>query len=157
YLTLGIIQAPSLQFTGAIADPGSLAQEINALILNGQSAAGGINFVTSAAATALISGGFNLLLRLTNGGAVVVTIDSAYNLVNSLPQPETFGQKFQFQIVTTGATTVATPTLSDTAVTLAGTTTVLAAASRWYQGQVTQLTSTTGITTTAGTTFVSLT
>jgi hypothetical protein len=157
FLRLGIIQSPALQFTGAIPDQQSLAANMNAVILNGQSAAGGINFVTSAAATALISSGFNLLLRLTNGGAVVVTIDSAYNIANNLPQPDTFGQKFQFQIVATGATTVATPTLSDTAVTLAGTTSVLAAASRWYQGQITQLTSTTGITTTAGTTFVSLT
>jgi hypothetical protein len=156
FLHLGIIQSPALQFTGAIPDQASLAANMNALILNGQSSAGGVNFVTSAAATALISTPGMLLLRLTNGGAVTVTIDSAYNLANNLPQPDTFGQKFQFQIVTNAATTVATPTLSDTAVTLSGTTAVLAASSRWYQGQITQLTSTTGIATTAGTTFVSL-
>jgi hypothetical protein len=99
----------------------------------------------------------NLLLRLTLGGAVTVTLDSAFNIVNNLPQPATLGQKFQMQIVTNAATTVATPTLSDTAVTLVGTTAVLAASSRWYQGQITQLTTTVGMPTTAGTTFTSLT
>jgi hypothetical protein len=40
FLKLPIIQAPALQFTGAIADPESLARETNAVILNGQSVAG---------------------------------------------------------------------------------------------------------------------
>jgi hypothetical protein len=64
---------------------------------------------------------------------------------------------FGFRIATIAATTVATPTLSDTAVTLAGTTSCVATAVREYIGTLTQVTSTSGISTTSGTTFTSLT
>jgi hypothetical protein len=98
----------------------------------------------------------NLTQRITTGGASTVTLDSAYNIVKTLPTPLALGQTFTFMIVTNAATTVATPTLSDTAVTLSGTTTVTAAGARWYQGAVTQINSTTGSTLTAGSTFTSI-
>lgn len=114
------------------------------------------NFATSAGATITVTALQNAVQRLTNGGAVTVTIDSAYNIVNTIPGAFA-GQKFPFTIVTNAGTTVATPTLSDTAVTLSGTTTCTAAGLRVIQGTVTQLTTTTGIPVTAGTTFTSLT
>src|SRR5262249_24607899 len=121
------------------------ADLIPALIGNGQTAIAAANFAyrTSAAASITLTSLQNLFQRLTNGGAVTVTIDSAYNIVNQLAYPFN-GQQFPFSIVATGATTVATPTLSDTAVTLAGTTTVLAAAWRLYSAQITQLSTTVG-------------
>lgn len=142
---------------GAQPDAYNLAQDMASLALNGQSAAGGVNFTASAGATATISSLGRGFFQYTNGGAVTVTIDSAYNIGLLLPQPLTLGQKFTFEIQTNAGTTIATPTLSDTAVTLAGTTSVLAAAMRWYQGAITQITTTTGMPTTAGTTFTSLT
>lgn len=144
-------------FDGAMLDQTAQVQLINALAQNGQSVAGGVVIAPSAAATVTLTGMGNLLEQLTNGGAVTVTFDSAYNIVNQLPQPAVIGEKFTFNIMTNAGTTVATPTLSDTAVTLAGTTTVLAAAMRWYQGVVTQLVSTVAALFTAGTTFTSLT
>lgn len=127
------------------------------MVNNSQSTAGGVNFVTSAAATALLTGLGNFLYRFTNGGAVTVTLDSAYNMGLQLPAPLAVGEKFTFNIVTNAGTTIATPTLSDTAVTLSGTTSVLAASLRWYQGVITQLTSNVSALFTAGTTFTSLT
>lgn len=165
YLALGIINNPQttnagLSFTGAIPDVGSLIGALGQLNQNGQNASGFWNFQTSAAATITISSLGNLFQRLTNGGAVTVTLDSAYNLVNNLNVPSNaayLGQVFTFNVITNAGTTVATPTLLSTDVTLAGTTTVLAAAMRWYQGQVTQIVTVTGAPMTAGTTFTSLT
>lgn len=115
-----------------------------------------LNFQTSAGPTITLSNLQALLQRLTNGGAVTVTLDSAYNLVANIPYAF-LGQAFGFTIITNAGTTVATPTLSDTAVTLSGTTTLLAAAARWYQFLITQLSTTTGAPVTSGTTFTSLT
>ena len=95
--------------------------------------------------------------RFTNAGAITLTLDYAYNIVNAIQNPF-LGQTFPFSILTTGAGgSIATPTLSDTAVTLAGTTSVSATSIRWYQGQITQLATTVGAPVTAGTTFTSLT
>jgi hypothetical protein len=152
----GVIQTPLTTYAGALPDLPSFAQNLAALGANGQSVAGGVNFQASAAASLTLTNMGNLLQQFTNGGAVTVTLDSAYNMVKALPQPASVGQAFTFQIVTNAATTIATPTLSDTAVTLAGTTSVLAASSRWYQGVITQLYSTTGSTLTAGTTYTSI-
>ena len=142
---------------GASLDASSTAVDLAQLALNGQSAAGGVNFVASAASSLTLTGLGNFVYQFTVGSAATLTVDSAYNLVQQLPQPLTVGEKFAFQVHASGATTIATPTLSDTAVTLAGTTSVLAGAMRWYQGSITQLYSTSGITTTPGTTFTSLT
>ncbi len=153
----GISQVPAVQINGANEDIAGSVNQINRLALNSQSAAGGVNFQASAGATATLTNLGNLLQQLTNGGAVTVTLDSAYNIVNTLPQPAAVGQNFTFNIQTIAATTVATPTLLSTDVTLAGTTTVLAAAMRWYQGVITQLTSTVGCPLTVGSTFTSIT
>jgi len=64
---------------------------------------------------------------------------------------------FNFKIFSSGAGTVATPTLSDTAVTLSGTTSIVAGDVRQYQVQITQLSTTSGAALTAGTTFTSIT
>lgn len=159
FLQLGAI-APfqgnaGLQFNGAAPDLGSLVQIIRQLQSGGMSSGLNTNFVTSAAASITLTNLGNLTQRLTNGGAVTVTLDSAFNIVAALLAPFV-GQTFGFMIVTNAGTTVATPTLSDTAVTLAGTTAVLAAAARWYSGTVTQLTTNTGFVPDAGTTFTSI-
>lgn len=114
-----------------------------------------VNFQTSAAATITLTNLQNLFQKLTNGGAVTVTLDSAYNIVATMPGAFN-GQTFAFSIFSSGAGTVATPTLSDTAVTLSGTTSIVAGNVRQYQGVITQLTSTVGMSTTPGTTFSSL-
>jgi len=163
FLTLPIIMAPSanagLTMNGNIPDNGSLVQTLAQMQNNSMYAGGGVDFQASAAASLTLTRLGNAVYQFTNGGAMTATIDYAYNIVNALPQPVFAGQKFQFMINTNAATTIATPTLSSTdgGVTLAGTTSVLAASARWYQGQITQLTSTTGMPTTAGTTFTSLT
>lgn len=156
FLTLSAVQIPPVSFLGALPDLGPLGATLGGLAANAQSAAGGVIFVASAAASATLTGLGNLLQQFTNGGAVTVTLDSAYNIGLQLPAPLSIGQKFTFNIQTNAGTTIATPTLSDTAVTLAGTTSVLAAAMRWYQGVITQVASTVGITTTVGTTFTSI-
>jgi len=163
YLTLPILLAPAanagLSMTGNIPDNGSLVQVLSQMQNNAMYAGGGVDFQAVAAATHTATRLGNAVLQYTVGQAMTLTLDYAYNIVNALPQPVFSGQKFQFMITTNAATTIATPTLSSTdgGVTLAGTTAVLAASARWYQGQITQLTSTAGMPTTVGTTFVSLT
>lgn len=151
-----IVQAPPTSFAGQLPDFPSFVANLAALANNGQSTAGGVNFTASAAASSTLTSLGNALAQYTVGSAMTLTLDSAYNIVKTLPQPAALGQVFTFQIVTNALTTIATPTLSDTAVTLAGTTSVLAASSRWYQGVISQLNSTTGSTLTAGTTFTSI-
>ena len=144
-------------FIGAIPDPASLQTALTQMAANGQSSAGGVNYNTSAAASLTLTVLGSALQFLSAGAAVTVTLDAAYNIVKSLPQPVAVGQTFGFRIVTAAATTVATPTLLDTAVTLAGTTSIAASTVREYLGTITQLTSTQGMATTTGTTFTSLT
>ena len=158
YMTLPVVAAPPLQFTGNIADNSSLQATVGALQANGSSGQDP-TFIASSGTSATLTALGNYLYQYTAGSATTLTIDYAYNIVNALPQPAVLGQKFGFQIVTNASTTIATPTLSSSSggVTLAGTTSVLAASSRWYQGVITQLTSTSGIQTTSGTTFTSLT
>lgn len=127
----------------------------NALALAAANA-GSVNFQTSAAATITITSLQNLVQRLTAGSACTVTLDSAYNIVAQIPNPFN-GMTFPTTIMTNAGTTVATPTLSDTAVTLSGTTTVLAAGLRALQCKITQMSTTVGAGMTAGTTFTSLT
>ena len=152
-----IVQTPATGYIGAIPDIGSMQPNLSALATNGASAAGGVTFVTSAASTSTLTALGNLLSRYTVGSAMTLTLDSAYNICKTLPQPLSIGQQFGFRIVTNASTTIATPTLSDTAVTLSGTTSVTASGLREYIGQLTQVTSTVGMPTTAGTTFTSLT
>lgn len=151
------IQVQSPSYAGSLLDPSSASTIITQLASNGMSAAGGLNFVTSSGTSATISSLANALLQYTAGSATTITMDYAYNIGLNQPFPQAVGQKFNFMIQTNASTTIATPTLSDTAVTLAGTTSVPAAGLRWYQGQFTQVYSTTGSQFTAGTTFTSLT
>ena len=155
-LKAALITTNSPVYDGAIVDPTSINLILSQVVRNGQSSAGGVNFSTSSATTATLTSLGNLMQFFTAGSATTVTLDSAYNIGLTLPQPLFVGQTFGFQILTNAATTIATPTLSDTAVTLAGTTSSLASALRQYQGAITQVFSTQGITTTAGTTFTSI-
>lgn len=160
YFALGVgapLPALPLQMNvlGAAVEPPALVALLNQMNA-ANTAADGANFQTSAGAAITLTALQNLTQRLTNGGAVTVTLDSAYSIVNSIPNAFA-GQTFPFTIITNAATTVATPTLTGSGVTLSGTTSVLAAAARWYQGQVTQIATTVGAPVTSGTTFTSLT
>lgn len=160
YFALGIgAPLPGLPSTvsinGALVDTGSLIAILNQL--NQANMAGdSYPFQTSAGATLTLTAMQGLTQRLTNGGAVVVTLDSAYNIVNTVFNPFV-GQTYQTTLVGNAGTTVATPTLSDTAVTLAGTTTLTTGGQRVLQTQITQVVTTQGAPMTAGTTFTSLT
>jgi|SRR5208282_2626842 len=151
-----LMTPPGFVFDGAIPDLFSLVQMLQAVLAQQQSGNPlGQNFQTSAAATITLTNLYQAYVKLTNGGAVTVTLDYAYNIVNQIPFPY-LGQAFSFQIVDNAATTVATPTLSDTAVTLAGTTTVTSGGFRHYQGVITQLATTSPLVVTTGTTFTSI-
>ena len=151
-----VVQSSPIVFDGAMQDTANQALMDSQFALNAQSAAGGVNFTASSASTATVTALANALLQYTVGSAMTMTIDYAYNICKYLPQPLSVGEAFTFQVVTNAGTTIATPTLSDTAVTLAGTTSVLAASSRWYQGVITQVTSNVGCALTAGSTFTSI-
>ena len=153
------IQAPTLQINGGVSDYQSLIAHENAQMANGMSGAGGCNFIASSATSyTLTNVAGNAIYQFTAGQAMTLTLDYAYNVCNTLPKPLSIGQQFSLQIVTNAATTIATPTLSsvETATVLAGTTAVLAASSRWYQGTLTQVSSTTAMVPTTGTTLTSL-
>lgn len=166
FLALGVIPLapapanpsllPSGFFDGSMADPGSLGTLLVGMSRGGMSNQGRLVYGTSSGATITLTALDSSWTVLTAGSAVTVTLDSAYNIVAQMPVPFV-GNQFPFFISTNASTTVATPTLSDTAVTLAGTTTVLAAALRVYTANITQLITTSGALLTAGTTFTSLT
>jgi len=147
--------ATGMVYTGNVPDLAAFAAMLSNIANNAGSAATPINFQTSAAATITLTGTAALFQRLTNGGATTVTLDSAYNMVLQIPGAFN-GMQWAFYIAATGATTVATPTLSTTDVTLSGTTTVLAAAMRCYAAQITQLTTNVVMPLTAGSTFTSI-
>src|SRR6516165_9025444 len=65
------------------------------------------NFASSAGAALTLSNLGNLYQKLTNGGAVVVTLDGAYNIVANLQNPF-LGQTGYFQIFSSGAGTAVT-------------------------------------------------
>lgn len=161
FLRLGIIGsgplnnlALAMQINGSSVEPTSLVSVLQQQALAGI-ASDGLNLQTNATATATLTAPIGLYLKLTNGGAVVVTVDSAYNIANTIQNPFA-GLTFPFWIFSSGAGTVATPTLTDQSVTLVGTTSIAAGLEREYQGVLTQLTTTSGVAMTAGTAFVSL-
>lgn len=123
---------------------------------NAASSAGGQNFVANSATSATLTALGNLSQQFTAGAATTVTFDSAYNIGLTLPQPLTVGQRFGFEITTNAATTIATPTLLASDVSLVGTTSMLASALRKYNGTVTQSYTTSTAPLTSGTTFTSL-
>jgi TRAP-type mannitol/chloroaromatic compound transport system substrate-binding protein len=150
--------ANSQGFIGAMPDPSILAQGGTLNNLNSASSAGGFNFTASSAASNTITNlNNNALYQFTVGSAMTLTLDSAYNIAKTLPQPLSVGQLFSFMIMTNAATTIATPTLTSTDVTLAGTTSMLASSLRWYQGAITQVSTSTVMPLTANSTFTSLT
>jgi hypothetical protein len=144
--------AAGLEFNGALMNNGALVNSLQALSNNANPA---LQYSTSAAATITITNLYNAVQRLTNGGAVTVTLDNAINVVNAIPGPF-LGQTFEFDIAVNAATTVAAPTVTNTGITLSGTTTVTTGGFRRYQGQITQLFSNTVTGVTAGTTFTSI-
>lgn len=149
--------AAAVEFNGGILNSGAVGSLIQSMLNNSSPAAGNNSaLITSAAATVTLTALGGVTYRLTNGGAVVVTLDNAVNIVNALNGP-TLGMTFPLQILASGATTVATPTVTNTGVSLAGTTAVVAGSCRWYQGQITQITTNAVTGVTAGTTFTSLT
>ena len=159
YLSLSIVQpitalASTIEIDGAMVPAGALQSALTQM-QNFNIADAALNFQTTAGATITLTSLQNLYQKLTNGGAVTVTLDSAYNIVNTVPGAFQ-GQTFPLQIFSSGAGTVATPTLSDTAVTLSGTTSIAAGLRRLYRLLITQLTTTVGMSTTPGTTFSSL-
>jgi hypothetical protein len=151
-----LMSAPGFQFTGNVPDLAALALALQAtLVTEQQGNPLGQTFQTVSAASVTLTNLYNLYLKLTTGAACTVTLDSAYNIVNLVPFPY-LGQVFTFSIQGTAATTVATPTLLATDVTLAGTTTVTTGGMRQYSVTITQLATTVGATVTAGTTFTSI-
>lgn len=150
-------QIPAVSQAGSIPDPASMAAAMTAIGTNAASVAGGVNYATTSGTSATLTSLGELLELLTAGSATTITLDSAYNICKTLPGPLAVGQNFSFRIATNAATTVATPTLSDTAVTLSGTTSCVANAVREYLGTITQVASSTGMATSPGTTFTSLT
>lgn len=153
----GAIQVSPQIINGGNPDVVSEVFSGQQIALNGASAAAGNNFLASAAASATWTAMGNYVFQYTNGGAVTVTIDYAWNIGRLLPQPMTIGEPFGFRVMTNAGTTIATPTLSDGSVTLVGTTTLTAAAMRWYNGTVTQVNAQSALTVTAGTTYTSIT
>lgn len=158
FLRPGLTPLPSLPASitvnGSAISPSDFIATMAQLVA-AQIGGTGRQFATTAGTTLTLTSLQNLVQRLTAGAGVTVTLDYAYNIVAQLFNPFV-GQTFEFVIATNASTTVSTPTLSDTAVSLVGTTTVLAAAARWYQVQVTQVVTTVGSAVTSGTTFSSL-
>jgi len=153
----GAVQISPYIFNGGNLDVASDVFVTNQMALNSASSAGGNTFLASAGATATWSALGNYIFQYTNGGAVTVTIDYAWNIARLLPQPLAVGQQFGFRVMTNASTTIATPTLSDGSVTLGGTTTMVGAALRWYNGTITQVNAQSALTVTAGTTYTSIT
>lgn len=144
----------SPEFNGATINPGALLSLLQYLITN-TNAVIPVNGQTLGAGAVTLSNLTNLRQRLTNGGAVTVTLDNAYNVVNNIPAPY-LGLSWQFEIMTNAGTTVATPTVTNTGITLAGVTTVTTGGYRVYGATITQLYTTAVNPLTAGTTFTSL-
>lgn len=157
YLFPQVTQGTPFVSNGAQADVQSLGQLINQLMANSQSVAGGINVYTTASTAITLTNLGNSLYQFNAGTSAVITFDYAYNIANTLPKPLTVGESFTFAVQTTASTPIATPTLSDSAITLAGVNSVTTGSIRSYQGVLTQVNSQTTITFTPGTTFTSLT
>jgi len=151
-------QAVALEQNGGILNNGAAVAAMQALSNNAMAATSSTNFVTSAAASITLTNIANLELLLTNGGAVTVTMDNSPNIVAQIPGPF-LGMNFPVTIACIAATTVAAPTVTNTGVTLSGTTTVAANSYRRYRATITQLYAATAQiqSLTAGTTYTSIT
>jgi hypothetical protein len=160
YPAVGLSVGPAavsgnVQVDGGTVNIGAVFNLLAAVSNNGAPNAGSVNFSSSAAASITLTNMAGLTQLLTNGGAVTVTLDNAPNVVAQIPGPFN-GMKFPMTIALNAVTSVATPTVTNTGITLSGTTSVAANSYRLYQGQITQLTTTTVNPLTAGTTFTSI-
>lgn len=136
--------ANSVEQQGANTNSASELAALQAILNNGAPAGVGLwNYQTASGTTLTLSNLTGLWQTLTNVGAVTVTFDNAYNI--GLNWPGLFaGAMLTFAITCTTTGTVATPTVTNTGVTLAGTTSVAATSTRFYQAKCTQLFTTTG-------------
>jgi len=150
-----VTAAAALEANGGILNNGAIYNAIQALASNGAPQSGNQLFQTSAAASITLTNIAGLTLMLTNGGAVTVTMDNAPNIVAQIPGPYV-GMTFPMMIAVNAVTTVAAPTVTNTGITLSGTTTVTSGGSRNYRGQITQLTTNVPNSLTSGTTFTSI-
>jgi hypothetical protein len=136
--------ASAIEQQGANPNAASEISILQAMLNNAAAAASNLaNYQTTAGASLTLSNLTGLWQTLTNAGAVTVTFDNAFNIVNNIPGPFA-GMIWPFNITTTSTGTVATPTVTNTGVTLAGTTSVAANSTRFYQAKITQLFTTTG-------------
>lgn len=143
-----------LEINGGIINNGFVG--LFSTLLNAISpSCGVVNYQTSSATTITLTNLAGATVLLTAGAAVTVTLDNAVNVVNQIPLPS-LGMKFPLTIATTASGTVAAPTVTNTGITLSGTTTVTSGGQRFYSGQITQLYTTTVQALTAGSTFTSI-
>ena len=149
-------QAIALEENGGVLNNGAAVNAIQSLANNAEHTGGSINYTSSAAASLTLTSIVGLSLLLTNGGAVTLTLDNAPNIIAQIPGPFN-GMTFPMRISCIAATTVAAPTVTNTGVTLSGTTTVAANSYRDYKGTITQLYSNVVQSLTAGTTYYSIT
>ena len=147
----------AVEFNGAVVNSGEM-QAILAAIGNNVAPARGSedNVATTSGTTLTLTNCAGLKQFLSAGSAVTVTFDNAPNIVANIPGAA-LGVTFGMMIATAASTTVATPTVTNTGVTLSGTTSIAASSCRWYQGKITQLTTQTVTGVTAGTTYTSIT
>jgi hypothetical protein len=150
------LQAQSIEDNGGLLNNGGLVAALQAFANNAAPNAGSVNYATSSAASATLTNLAGLNQLFTNGGAVTVTLDNAPNVVSQIPGAFN-GMTFPVRISCIAATSVAAPTVTNTGITLSGTTTVSANSYRDYRGTITQLFSNTVQALTAGTTFTSIT
>ena len=90
FLTLGVgtpitSLLQSMEIDGNLIPAASVVNMLTALN-NFNIADSAVNFQTTAAASITLTAIQNLTQRLTLGGAVTVTIDSAYNIVLTMPR-----------------------------------------------------------------------
>lgn len=159
FLTLPVNAPMTSSMTGVEVDgsivPAAAQVGLNSQLMRWLQENVGWRWATASGTSATIGLSPNYWRVYTAGSATTITLDYAYNTVLGMQSPF-LGQTWMSVISTNASTTIATPTLSDTAVTLAGTTTVTAAGVRFYQSVITQLTSQTTMSLTAGSTFTSI-
>lgn len=149
------LQANTMEVDGATMNPQVLVNALQSIANNAAPNSGSVNYQTSAAASITLTNLAGLQVLLTNGGAVTVTLDNAPNVVNQIPGPFV-GMNFPMVIALNAVTSVAAPTVTNTGITLSGTTTVAANSYRVYRGQITQLYTSAANPLTSGTTFTSI-
>jgi hypothetical protein len=152
----GSTNATGIESNGAVNNDGGFSQWLTQIQQNAAPAAGQVNFQTSSATTLTLTNIAGAVVMLTAGAAVTVTLDNAINIVNNIAGPYV-GMQFPLTIQGTASTTMAAPTVTNTGVTLSGTTTLTSGGSRFMRGTITQMFSTILQPLTTGSTFTSIT